>query len=210
MVSAKPLAWTQKTALVLTVIFLAVALVYIMRLRAIADERRNSYFSVSNVGAMAQALHRMEVANTGFLLTGNNDFREPFNGQRDILSANYKELVSVTVDDPTQQEQLKLFKAKLTQWFALYNPLIIRNRSNGYDLQDKRNLTSRDRETLLQCKILSEAMLTLLNDIRATQEQKSGLVRSDGAFFSTNSAKRSGNTIVTAISTGAEIGKGWG
>jgi len=152
---------------------LAVALIYIMLLRGMLNQYRNLSSSVLNMDRIEQALYRMEGANNGFLLTGDNNFRSSFTAQRNILSANYQEVLIFTADDSLQQGRLKKFKAKLTQWFALYNPIIIRRRTTQATTSDEVGLSSKQREELRQCKQLFEEMLSSLEEIRSTQEYRS-------------------------------------
>ncbi len=151
------------------------SLVYIGRMNGTMQERRNVYISVVTTEEASRAMFNMEAANRGFLLTGDAEFRDKFNYHRDILSSRYQILLASTTEDPIQQSRLKTFKAKLTEWFKLYNPVVERLRSQQIDRPQARGISRADKAKLLQCKVLFEEMLQTLNEIRTTQEAKSWL-----------------------------------
>lgn len=162
----------QKIGFALTMILVVVACIYALHSGGTTNENRDFSSAVLNVDRIEQGLYKMERANNGFLLTGNNTFRAPFGEQRDILSANYTELLAFTADDFSQQAQLKKFKSKLTRWFKLYNPMIIRRRSMQSTVLDQSGMSSVDRANLFKCKLLFDEMLSLLDEVRSAQESR--------------------------------------
>ena len=131
--------------------------------------QRNSYFAIATTEDAIQALLKMEAANRGFLLTGDNDFRTNFQSDVDILSSRYQELLKLTVKDPEQQERLKEFKVRLTQWFQNYAPTIRHRRENSVATLIDTGMSRDDQANILKCKALFEEMLNLLDEIRTAQ-----------------------------------------
>lgn len=154
---------------------LAVAFVCILNLRATVREQRDLAFSLANIDCMARAFQNMEIANTSFLVSGDLAYRDPFKGQVGVLSANYRELSESITIDRAQRDHLRMFKAKLSQWFKLYKPIIDHRRTEPDYPWIQRELSGIDQRGLLRCRLLCEEMLALLNEIRAAQEQKMGL-----------------------------------
>ncbi len=99
-------------------------------------ERENSinaqtYRTLLLTHEATRALIDMETGNRGFLLTGQDAFREPFYSGRNTFKARYADLLRLTAASPAQQKRLKTIKAKLTQWFALANPAIQARRKSA-------------------------------------------------------------------------------
>ena len=168
--------WKRRLGIILTISVVALVVIYIIQLQGTLHRHRDFSSSILSVDRLEQAFYRMEAANNGFLLTANPAFREPFNRQRDIVSSNYKELLRLTSDDTVQQDRLTAFKAKFTQWFALYNPMILRLRTTqeaalGTPIIPKR-LSLAEHEKLQRCQKLSDEIVALIDEIRATQERK--------------------------------------
>jgi CHASE3 domain sensor protein len=168
----KSLGWRKKISFALAALSLAVSFLYVLFLQKTINQHRDLSASLLNLDRMEEALYRMEGANNGFLLTGESDFRLPFVRQRDIVSFNYKELVAFTSGDSVQQERLKNFKAKLTRWFALYNPIIVRRRAllDSPAPQDETN--DIQQKNLRKGKLVFEEMIALLDEVRSNQEYK--------------------------------------
>jgi hypothetical protein len=103
---------------------LFLALVQLTRLETQRAQANEFMLTLLTIDEAMRALSDLEAGNRGFLLTGDEEFREPFRRGRDIFSTRYKQLLEDTADEPVQQERLKSVKVKLTQWFQLYRPLI--------------------------------------------------------------------------------------
>jgi hypothetical protein len=103
---------------------LLLALAHITRLDTVRNDTHKRILSLATIGEASGALSDMEAGNRGFLLTGDAKFRETFHQGRDIFSSRYQQLLADTANEPIQQERLRSIKAKLTQWFNLYRPLI--------------------------------------------------------------------------------------
>jgi CHASE3 domain sensor protein len=167
--------WGLALSLPLLIAFQLVSLLHIKSLQSTQTARQNLYFSLVTTEEVSRALFHMEMANSGFLLTGEKSFREPFNQHRDIVSSRYNALLKLTADDPYQQERLKTFKVKLTRWFELYNPLIKERRKQDFDDLAMGMSHRQNKTNVLKCKMLLEEMQRLLDELRVAQEQKSWL-----------------------------------
>jgi len=150
-------------------ISLVLALAQITRMDTSRDYRSEFLRLLVTTTEATSAVGEMEIGNRGFLLTGDQKFRRPFYHGRDIFSDRYQELLKVTADEPLQQDRIKSVKAKLTQWFKLYNPLIQkRQREKANDGQ----MSDQDQDVLLRCSALFDDIRALLGEVRAFEEEK--------------------------------------
>jgi CHASE3 domain sensor protein len=101
--------------------------------------------------------------------------RAPVVRHRDTVSTRYQELMALAADDPVQQERLKTFKSKLTQWFKLYNPMITNRRLQDMSGASLRPLNSQNAADIMACRELYDEMQDILQEMRADQERKSWL-----------------------------------
>lgn len=149
---------------------LLLALAQITRLDSAGQRKDHFLLSLVTIEEATAALSDMEAGNRGFLLTGDEAFRQPFYQGRDVFSSRYKSLLAATAGDSTQQDRLKSIKGKLTQWFKLYNPLI---RKRHELLNDRAGISYKEQVVLLKCHAVFSDIRFLLNEIRASEEQKS-------------------------------------
>jgi len=71
-----------------------------------------------------------ETGQRGYLLTGNKDFLEPFNGSYSTVNTNLQKVRTMTVDNPIQQKYAQKLKALIdNRMFRLQ--LMIDKKSNG-------------------------------------------------------------------------------
>lgn len=104
----------------------------------------------------------MECANRGFLLTGDQSYRDSFNLERDRFSDSYKTMLARSKSDPGRQEDLHNIKDKFTRWFRLYNPMIQHRRDEPEYKPNK--------DALLKCRLLHEEIMGDLANLNSAVE----------------------------------------
>ncbi len=67
---------------------------------------------------MLAGLINMETGERGFLLAGTDDFLEPYRDGQKIFSAALAEILQLTSDNSTRQDQLKRLGAVMQDWDA--------------------------------------------------------------------------------------------
>jgi CHASE3 domain sensor protein len=176
LVNAVSTSWrfskVQALLAVLVVVLCGGAGIYLKRANAAVAEQQNLFLMLQTTEDAAQSLIKMEAANRGFLLTGNSDFRAHFARHVDILSSRHHELLALTKAEPEQQEQLRRFKAKLTQWFKLYAPAVRQRRQEETLGPGMGTLTTQHLANVAKCNLLYGEMLDLLGQIQRAQEDK--------------------------------------
>ena len=169
-------------AIILILLFAGVA--YLIRSQQASSEDHNFTTFMLSVDRIEQSLDQMEGANNGFLLTGNDDFRANFTIYRDTLSDNYQQIADQVTNNPVQSDHLNVFKARLTEWFALYNPMIISRRNAGQNGQPTANRLRKEQDNLNKARLLFNEMLALLREVRSERTyQASALKSPDGTWF---------------------------
>jgi CHASE3 domain sensor protein len=175
--------------LLAVLVSLLLAMAHITRMNLVNDHRNRLWMSLVTIEEASKALSDMEAGNRGFLLTGNQELRQPFNRGRDMFSSRYQTLLRLTAAEPMQQERLKTIKAKFTEWFTLYNPLIQKRRHSVGSIEPNYKAISRgnqmpggevvgsvsnldDQAVLLNCNTLSDDIQFLLDEIRLSEEKR--------------------------------------
>lgn len=100
---------------------------------------QNLIFSADMVDHTNQVLHELEAsisgmkdaetAQRGFLITGNADFLEPYNGAEDSIKAHINNFRDLTMDNPAQQEDAKQLLEASLQRMRILKANIEKNKS---------------------------------------------------------------------------------
>ncbi|MBV9866192.1 MAG: PAS domain S-box protein [Abitibacteriaceae bacterium] len=89
----------------------------------------HTYQVLTELQGVSNGLDNMQAGAQAFIATGDNDLYNIYLKGKDDLSRHYKTTLSLTTDNPRQQQRLKDFKSEVKNLFKFYVPVISKRRS---------------------------------------------------------------------------------
>src|SRR5580692_2307217 len=94
---------------------------------------RHTHEVLANLHDLDFAMETTESSSRGFVLTGNESYLETYGASRLIVAQEEETLRNLTVDNPSQQDQLPGLEKLTAEQFALVDLVIHRRRAQGLD-----------------------------------------------------------------------------
>jgi CheY-like chemotaxis protein/CHASE3 domain sensor protein/putative methionine-R-sulfoxide reductase with GAF domain len=126
-------------SIVLLIISSAVSYICIQNLLSSANWVRHTNEVKATLEGVISSLKDAETGQRGFLLTGNDEYLEPYNGAYDNALRNVDKVLDLTTDNSIQQESGKILKSSLIKRVARMQLMIDKKRAGQQvDFEDMR------------------------------------------------------------------------
>lgn len=126
-------------SIVLLIISSTVSYICIQKLLSSANWVRHTNEVKSSLENVISSLKDAETGQRGFLLTGNDEYLEPYNGAYDNALKNLDKVLDLTADNTLQQESGKILKSSLVKRVARMQLMIDKKRAGqNIDYEDMR------------------------------------------------------------------------
>lgn len=102
-----------------------------------------------------------ETGQRGFLLTGDEEFLEPYNGAREQVLGHYYRVKQLTIDNRSQQKDLPLLEKLIAEKFSTIDQTI----------RDKRRGIPPSITTLLRGKAIMDSTRVMVKNMNARENQ---------------------------------------
>lgn len=116
---------------VIAVFLVIIGITFVSQQRQVEAVRINAHtFDVIQGGArILESLINIETGQRGFLISGKDEFLEPYNNGKESFNKNLSEVRKLTSDNPGQQERLQSLEQSYNRWLTQrLDPLILKRR----------------------------------------------------------------------------------
>jgi len=143
---------------------LAIVLIAALSMRAISEQDRNRSQTLHTMNVAAaislvmSELKDAETSQRGFLLTGREDYLEPYNTARVRLSTDIERLRAMLADDPEQAQRGESLRMVALERLAELQRVIDLQRDNGQDAAIDRVLLGRGKQLMDQAREIGTAL----------------------------------------------------
>jgi signal transduction histidine kinase/DNA-binding response OmpR family regulator/CHASE3 domain sensor protein len=141
------------------ILFLGLTMLLISTLNSVERSQR----VMSNGNEVGRLSSEMEASMRGFLISGDEDFLQPYNLARARSSSQITELTELVIDDPAQLKHVRHVAALQQQWNEYAQDIIAKRRQNLPYLELVKNKTG---------KILSDEIRSELSLFDDTEERQ--------------------------------------
>ncbi|MDQ7096861.1 CHASE3 domain-containing protein [Desulfosporosinus sp. PR] len=125
---------------------------------------------INEANGLLESLLNMETGARGYVITGKDEFLEPYNQGKVDFDRYFRNITQLTADSPSQQAQLNALQEQYRQWFDWENNYVIKSRKKVLDGQMKMS----DMIALIQTnkgKNQMDSMRKMLADITNQEQQ---------------------------------------
>lgn len=89
----------------------------------------HTYQVINEFQLLQQSMINMETGDRGFLITGKDNFLEPYNAGKNNFDLKYNKVKDLTKDNPEQQNRLEKIRSLKETWLGIVDQLIEARRS---------------------------------------------------------------------------------
>jgi len=127
----------------------------------------HTYEVLDNLTGFLAAMNDAETGQRGYVITGQDQYLEPYRNASAVANQNLKNLRQLTADNPVQQRRLDALEPAVATKFAELQETIDLRRDKGFEAAAKEVLTDKGKEAMDRIRQLSGEM----------QEEENGLLK---------------------------------
>lgn len=176
----RPLAQQIKVGLLLALVLLVVnAVVSYRNIRRLIENERSVTHSQQVLAELEETLSTLKDAETGqrgYLLTGNENYLQPYKRAIAQISTSIDSLTKLTADNPNYEQRIYILQQSITAKLAELQETIKLRREQGFDAAVRVVRTNRGRQIMLNIRQQIAEMKDMENNLlqqRAKESQAS-------------------------------------
>jgi len=155
------------------------------RLKSEADWVSHTYDVLHNIELVFGDLKDAETGQRGYLITGLEEYLQPYTNSRAKLEVEINNLRNLTIDNPAQQQRIEILEPLISEKFKELDETINLRKTEGFNAARDIVITDVGKKVMDDIRVILSEMTKEENDllkerstrsVNATQTAKNGIV----------------------------------
>lgn len=139
---------------------------------AAGDWKSHTFVVLDNLRQMLSAMQDAETGQRGFILTGLEDYLDPYNPTEREADKLIEQLRTLTIDNPNQQRRIDQLETLVHERFDIFKRTIQARRSDGFETALSLVVAGAGKETMENMRKTVAAMVEEENRLLAERDQQ--------------------------------------